>query len=330
MSKFRREDEWKEDQVAQQGAMAAQEEESNTGQEVNPRTVYIDMDHLRPNKRNEYKMTDIENLSAMIKLSGGILQNLIVRPDEEEGYYIITTGERRWRAARLLRDQGEYPEEFHNTVPCTVSDPEKINLPLDRDAKEDFSILVTNQYRDKTDGELFMEIQKWKKIIGRLRQAGVEYLPAGYNDGEGEELQIKGKKTRDIVAAQLGVSDRQVTRFEGVEKHASDELLDMLMADEMNLSAAETLSKLRQEEQEKIIKQLRKEKPDNLTKAVKEKVRKQEEKIAVQEEEVMSDMQMLIDLAAGKELLLTETAYKRYKRAVEQISQLLGGGRDED
>lgn len=330
MSKFRREDEWKEDQVSQQGAMAAQEEESNTGQEVNPRTVYIDMDHLRPNKRNEYKMTDIENLSAMIKLSGGILQNLIVRPDEEEGYYIITTGERRWRAARLLRDQGEYLEEFHNTVPCTVSDPEKINLPLDRDAKEDFSILVTNQYRDKTDGELFMEIQKWKKIIGKLRQAGVEYLPAGYNDGEGEELQIKGKKTRDIVATQLGVSDRQVTRFEGVEKHASDELLDMLMADEMNLSAAETLSKLRKEEQEKIIKQLRKEKPDNLTKAVKEKVRKQEEKIAVQEEEVMSDMQMLIDLATGKELLLTETAYKRYKRAVEQISQLLGGGRDED
>lgn len=330
MSKFRREDEWKEDQVAQQGAMVAQEEEINTGQEVKPRTVYIDMDHLRPNKRNEYKMTDIENLSAMIKLSGGILQNLIVRPDEEEGYYIITTGERRWRAARLLRDQGEYPEEFQNTVPCTVSDPEKIDLPLDRDAKEDFSILVTNQYRDKTDGELFMEIQKWKKIIGKLRQAGVEYLPAGYNDGEGEELQIKGKKTRDIVAAQLGVSDRQVTRFEGVEKHASDELLDMLMADEMNLSAAETLSKLRQEEQEKIIKQLRKEKPDNFTKAVKEKVRKQEEKIAVQEEEVMSDMQMLIDLAAGKELLLTETAYKRYKRAVEQISQLLGGGRDED
>ena len=110
MSKFRREDEWKEDQVAQQGAMAAQEEEINTGQKVKPRTVYIDMDHLRPNKRNEYKMTDIENLSAMIKLSGGILQNLIVRPDEEEGYYIITTGERRWRAARLLRDQGEYPE----------------------------------------------------------------------------------------------------------------------------------------------------------------------------------------------------------------------------
>lgn len=330
MSKFRREDEWKDGQAAQQGAMAAQEEESNTEQEVKPRTVYIDMDHLRPNKRNEYKMTDIENLSAMIKLSGGILQNLIVRPDEEEGYYIITTGERRWRAARLLRDQGEYPEEFHSTVPCTVSDPEKINLPLDRDAKEDFSILVTNQYRDKTDGELFMEIQKWKEIIGKLRQAGVEYLPAGYNDGEGEELQIKGKKTRDIVAAQLGVSDRQVTRFEGVEKHASDELLDMLMADEMNLSAAETLSKLRQEEQKKIIKQLRKEKPDNLTKAVKEKVRKQEEKIAVQEEEVMSDMQMLVDLAAGKKLLLTETAYKRYKRAVEQISQLLGEGRDED
>ena len=72
----------------------------------------------------------------------------------------------------------------------------------------------------------------------------------------------------------------------------------------MNLSAAETLSKLRQEEQEKIIKQLRKEKPDNFTKAVKEKVRKQEEKIAVQEEEVMSDMQMLIDLAAGERIVI--------------------------
>ena len=328
MSKFRRDDEWKEGQVALQGAMAAQEEESGTEQEGKNRTVYIDMDHLRPNKRNEYKMTDIENLGAMIKLSGGILQNLIVRPDEEEGYYIITTGERRWRAARLLRDQGEYPEEFHNTVPCTVSDPEKINLPLDREAKEDFSILVTNQYRDKTDGEMFMEIRKWKEIIGKLRRAGVEYLPAGYNDGEGEELQIKGKKTRDLVAAQLGVSDRQVTRFEGVEKHGSDKLLDMLMADEMNLSAAETLAKLHKKEQEKIIEQIQKEKPGNVTKAVKEKVGRQEQKVAVQEEEIISDMQELIGLAIGKEILLTETAYKKYKKAVEQISKLLGGGQN--
>lgn len=313
MSKFRRE---RDGENIQQPA----EEEKNN-------TVYIDMDHLRPNKRNEYKMTDIENLSAMIKLSGGILQNLIIRPDEEEGYYIITTGERRWRAARLLRDKGEYPKELGNKVPCTIRDPEKINLPLDREAKEDFSILVTNQYRDKTDGEMFMEIKKWKEIIGKLRAAGVEYLPAGYNDGEGEELQIRGTKTRDLVAAQLGVSNRQVTRFEGVEKHGSEKLMDMLITDKMNLSAAESLAKLDTKDQNKILEEIQEENPGNITKAVKEKVKKQEKRITVQKEEIATDMKAIVDLVE-QEIVLTASFYKRYKKAVEQISQILGGNKD--
>ncbi len=322
MSKFRRDDGMKEILDVQQEKNAGDRATEENGKNV---TVYIDMDHLRPNKRNEYKMTDIENLSAMIKLSGGILQNLIIRPDDEKGYYIITTGERRWRAARLLRDRGEYPEVFDNKVPCTISDPEEIDLPLDREAKEDFSILVTNQYRDKTDGEMYMEIRKWKEIIGKLRKAGVEYLPARYNDEEGAELQIKGTKTRELIAAQMGVSDRQITRYESIDKHGSDKLMNMLMADELNLSAAEAVAKLPVEEQDDVLEQIREERPDDVIKAVKEKAKKKEKRMSLQKEEVAQDMGAIIELVTGTEISLPVTAYKKYKKAVGQISQLLGG-----
>ena len=139
--------------------------------------VYIDMDKILPNSRNKYEMTEIEEIAGMIKLAGGILQNLIVKPMDEEGYYVLTTGERRWRGACLLRDRNEYPARYDNKVPCVIRDPVKIELPLNDEDKEDFAILVTNQYRVKTDAILYMEMLQWKRIISNLKKAGVEYLP---------------------------------------------------------------------------------------------------------------------------------------------------------
>ena len=64
-------------------------------------TDYIDMDKLQPNEMNHYQTEKIEELAEAIKLAGGILQNIIVKPEDENGMYTITTGERRWRACLL-------------------------------------------------------------------------------------------------------------------------------------------------------------------------------------------------------------------------------------
>ena len=179
--------------------------------------VYIDMDKIRPNSRNQYEMTEIEEMAGMIKLAGGILQNLIVKPMDEEGYYVLTTGERRWRGARLLRDRNEYPAIFDNKVPCVIQDPVEIELPLNDEDKENFAILVTNQYRVKTDAILYMEMLQWKRIISNLKKAGVEYLPKEF--GSDQEIKLKGKRTRELVAEQMNLSTGQVARFEKIENY---------------------------------------------------------------------------------------------------------------
>ena len=110
---------------------------------------------------------------------------------DEEGYYVLTTGERRWRGACLLRDRNEYPARYDNKVPCVIRDPVKIELPLNDEDKEDFAILVTNQYRVETDAILYMEMLQWKRIISNLKKAGVEYLPKEL--GRNQEVKLKGR-----------------------------------------------------------------------------------------------------------------------------------------
>ena len=120
--KFKREeDRGATQEFVQTGSIADDKEElERNGTVTEGETVYIDMDKLRPNSNNMYSMSQIEKLGDLIKLSRGILQNIIVLPADEEGVYTITTGERRWRAARLLRDKGLYPEKFEGKVPCTI------------------------------------------------------------------------------------------------------------------------------------------------------------------------------------------------------------------
>ena len=283
-------------------------------------TVYLDMDKLKPNSKNEYKMSDIEKLSSMIKLSGGIWQNIIVMPADEEGYYTITTGERRWRAAKLLRSRGEYPEKFGNRVPCIIRDLSEIDLPLGREMKEEFAILVTNQYRTKTDGELFMEMKKWREIIGELRKAGVESLPSGYDDGE--DIQVKGTPTRKLIADQLGVSTGQVSRLEQVERHGSEALVELLMSDKVDLSTAEKLVKLKPDTQTRIIKKAENNSEINITDQIKESINK-ENKITLKREKIEEEIGTILSAMADDEILMTEGSYKKYQKALGQLRKVL-------
>lgn len=291
-------------------------ERQNTGNG----TVYIDMRKIQPNERNMYEMSEIEKLADMIKMSGGILQNLIVKPADENGMYTLTTGERRWRAANYLRERGEYPSEWDNTVPCTVVDPQAIALPLSDEAKEDFAILVTNQYRNKTDGETYMEVMKWRKIFSELRKQGIEFLASDPESGK-QEVQIKGIKTRKLVADQVGISTGQVSRFEDVEKHGSDKVVEMLMRDDIDLSTAEKLTKLSRQEQESVVTETGGEK-GAIVKAVNEKINRERNKLTLSrayvEEELMRLIQDMPD-----EITISPTTKRQYSRAVEQLKSLL-------
>ncbi|MCP5299051.1 MAG: ParB/RepB/Spo0J family partition protein [Chromatiaceae bacterium] len=81
----------------------------------------ISLSQLVPSKANPRKLFDgaaLEGLAASIR-SDGLLQNLVVTPSKgkKKGFAIIS-GERRYRAMKLLEGRGELPEEF--TVPVEV------------------------------------------------------------------------------------------------------------------------------------------------------------------------------------------------------------------
>lgn len=289
--------------------------------------VYIDMSRLQANSKNEYSVEDLEDLADAIKMAGGILQDLIVKPMDEDGYYYITTGERRWRAAQLLRDRGEYPGNHGNKVPCQIRDPQALELPLSDESKEDFSILVTNRYREKTDSDLFMEMKKWKKIFGELREQGIEYLTAtkyeedvSVGSSEKEGIQIKGVPTRNLVAQQLGVSTGQVSKMEAIERNASPSVLNGFMDNEIKLSEAEKISQLPQKVQEELMDEISQESKTDL----KEKIRKHAEvTMTLTREQIQQSLDRLMtriqEEIPGEQLELTDAQYKEYRKRISRL-----------
>ena len=73
----------------------------------------VSLSQLVPSKSNPRKvMKDIDGLAASIK-TDDLLQNLVVKPLGGKGErYGIISGERRYRALKLLEERGELPKDF--------------------------------------------------------------------------------------------------------------------------------------------------------------------------------------------------------------------------
>jgi len=82
---------------------------------------HVSLSQLVPSKANPRKTFDdsaIDGLAASIK-EDGLLQNLVVRPAGGKGKrYAIISGERRYRALKLLEERGDLPDAF--TVPVEL------------------------------------------------------------------------------------------------------------------------------------------------------------------------------------------------------------------
>lgn len=301
--------------------------------EIKQDTIYIDMDRLKPNAMNEYSISDIEEMGEAIKMAGGILQNILVKPADEDGYYTITTGERRWRGAKWLKEKGDYPKELSNRVPCTIMEPNEINLPLSSENKELFSILVTNKYREKTDGDRLMEMRRWKEIFAELRKNGVEYLNmkggAGITEDteeptpevqEEQGIRIKGERTRQLVANQMGVSTGTISRFEKVEKKASPTVLEGLLSNKMDLSTAEQFAKMPEEKQEHLMQEF--DSKEKITTKDVQDYQINPQKIKCKKEDVVAEIRQILEEVEKFESDLIEMSEADYSKLIKNIHQI--------
>lgn len=151
---------------------------------------YIRLDKILPDERNFYSMDD----EAIRKLAGsietiGLQQPLVVRPSDEAGSYIITSGHRRRAALEILwkADPMKWAE-----APCIVQEtdelPEMTELRL---------LLANSDTRKMTDADLATQVERIYDCLFKLKEQGVEF-PG---------------RMRDRVAEAVGVSKSKLGRL---------------------------------------------------------------------------------------------------------------------
>lgn len=192
----------------------------------------ISVDKLIPSKNNFYGIREIEELADSIRETG-LLHNLVVRK-LDSGMYEILSGERRFRALRLLN---------YSKIPCQVIE----NLS-DLDS-ERLLIIANSSARELTPEEKFKQANRLKEIY-KLKKKNGESLPKG--------------KTRDIIGKDLGISGSQVAKYQALGNKLTEEVKEKIEDKTINLEQAKILSKLPKLEQNIKVQEIEDKGPDEV------------------------------------------------------------------
>lgn len=232
------------------------------------RTKDISIKKLYSNDKNFYSVTDIEPLAQKILLAG-LIENLEVVHDPcDQGEYRITAGERRWRALKLLVEQGYTDFEM---VTCQIQTPASAD-------EEMLRLIIANDYRNKTVTDILEEEKQLKDILQRMKQEGREIK--GYKLDSG--------RLRDVIAKMLQMPATKIAQIESINKHLIPEFAEELKEGRLTFSAAYMISGMNEETQEEMLERYQE---NGLTyKEVKEIKQQQEEKAAAEQIEGQMDI----------------------------------------
>lgn len=225
------------------------------------RTKDINIKKLYSNDKNFYSVTDIEPLAQKILLVG-LIENLEVVHDPcDRGEYRITAGERRWRALKLLVEQGYTDFEM---VTCQIQTPASAD-------EEMLRLIIANDYRNKTVADILEEEKQLKDILQRMKQEGRTIK--GYKLDSG--------RLRDVIAKMLQMPATKIAQIESINKHLIPEFAEELKEGRLTFSAAYMISGMNEETQAEMLERYQE---NGLTyKEVKEIKQQQEEKAAAEQ-----------------------------------------------
>lgn len=225
------------------------------------RTKDINIKKLYSNDKNFYSVTDIEPLALKILLVG-LIENLEVVHDPcDRGEYRITAGERRWRALKLLVEQGYTDFEM---VTCQIQTPASAD-------EEMLRLIIANDYRNKTVADILEEEKQLKDILQRMKQEGRTIK--GYKLDSG--------RLRDVIAKMLQMPATKIAQIESINKHLIPEFAEELKEGRLTFSAAYMISGMNEETQAEMLERYQE---NGLTyKEVKEIKQEQEEKAAAEQ-----------------------------------------------
>ena len=187
---------------------------------------HISISDLHPFENHPFRVLDDESMAQTVESikQMGIANPLIVRPDPDGGYEIIS-GHRRHHAAELAG---------LDAIPVIVRD-------LDDDAA------VIMMVDSNLQRESILPSEKafaYKMKMDALKHQGARTDLTSGKDGR----KLAGKETREIIGEQTGESARTVQRFINLT-NLIPELLDMVDEKKIAMSPAVELSYLKPEEQ---------------------------------------------------------------------------------
>ena len=283
--------------------------------------VNIPRDQIQKNPNNHYSISGIESLAESIK-QYGLLQPLHVM--ETENGYRLLGGERRLTAIdTLIKDDAVSDWTEDTLIPCVVKDAEDVKLDLSPENKERYAIITSNrEQRAYTDGDRYMEIQEWKKIIDELRSKGIEYINGVDEEGNEKKVGIKGEKTRDILAQTTGMSRGQINNFETVHNSGTDKLKDALLQGKISVSTAAKAAKdLTDEEQDSIAEAV--EKGEKVSPA--DIAAQAKKEYVLTQTEFKKDIKNILSAIKEKEISLDGKEQEKYHFHIRQLEKLIGG-----
>lgn len=151
--------------------------------------ITVHVNEIRTNKLNQYPMDDIEELALQfLEMKEQIQPGEAYQDDLHDGKrFTLTSGERRYRAIKLLYSRGEHDGMMDLII---------VNKPQDI-WEERRRIRAANVYRTHSQETRLMEIKECEEEYRHLIE--IEQKPKGLK--------------RDWIAAQLGISGRTVDRY---------------------------------------------------------------------------------------------------------------------
>ena len=206
-------------------------EESRSGSVTHFEILNIPIEKIEPSKVNQYGVRDIEELAASIE-EMGLLHNLVVKAANDEGLYEIISGERRYKACKLLLENGN--EQF-KYLPCKVEKTAS-------DAMTEFKLIHANATaRILTDWEKIYQAGRINEILYKLKEEGYEFTG----------------RMRTLVAEILDVSDAQAGRMIKIDKDLTEKMKEEIKAGNIGITTAYEISTLTENEQTEALEELR-------------------------------------------------------------------------
>lgn len=184
----------------------------------------INVEKLIPNPDNFYHIGDLSELKASIMEDGGVRQNLIVEP-QKDGTYLIISGHRRCQAVKELLADGA---DVEADLPCEIEP--------DHAKAERLLIRANSAARILTPWEEVLQAQRADELITRQRHEGLINEPK-----------------RQAMQKLLHKSSGSIGRLCAIYNNLVVDLQQKMKDGKLGVSAAYEICQLRPEDQEGLL-----------------------------------------------------------------------------